>query len=417
MLADDRRLGELGALLLDAGMSVTDVRASMESVSGAALGEHPLEFAALPDMVIVSDRDSGAATVVRSHGGALTFQQAAQANQLVRRATTTPVARGELLDRIDDIRRSQSPPTTWNWALGSALIAGGLALTFRSPWWSILAAIVIGAVVGLVASMLRGENAVAVAPFVAAFLSTVSIGVTASVLGLGPVPLFAVCAPIAILVPGVVITNALLELTATDIVTGASRLVYGLMMLGFMYAGIVAGAAATGLHIDQGSATLIGEIATVTGGSGWHALPGLPLTWIGVALLSIGIGLAFGSGMRLTAFSVVMMSATYSLLIAVTPLVGNVVATGITAAALLVIARILERFTDVPTAVSYQPAWLLLIPGTVGLAALASLNTASAQSICATFVSLCLGTKAGALIADLLTPQRHHRNHAREEKP
>ena len=43
--------------------------------------------------------------------------------------------------------------------------------------------------------------------------------------------MFAVCAPIAIIVPGALITNALLELTARDIITGSARLLYGLSCL------------------------------------------------------------------------------------------------------------------------------------------------------------------------------------------
>ena len=153
--------------------------------------------------------------------------------------------------------------------IGSALISVGLAILFRCPWWAICTTLVVGALVGLLLWALdQIPGSAAVAPFIAALTSTMLVGALAHELGLGPVPLFAVCAPIAVLVPGAMITNALLELTATDIVTGSARLAYGLIILGFMTAGIAAGAALTGLRIDPESAALVGEAASVTGAAG-----------------------------------------------------------------------------------------------------------------------------------------------------
>jgi hypothetical protein len=48
----------------------------------------------------------------------------------------------------------------------------------------------------------------------------------------------------------------------------------------------------------------------------------------------------------------------------------------------------------------FRPAFLLLVPGTVGLVALASLGSSSAESAVLTFVSLCIGVKAGSVVVD-----------------
>ena len=75
-------------------------------------------------------------------------------------------------------------------------------------------------------------------------------------------------------------------------------------------------------------------------------------------------------------------------------------ATGITAGALFVVARSMERLTStVPATVSFQPAFLLLVPGTVGLVALASLDTAALALAPAMFASICIGTKTGAILS------------------
>ncbi|MGB4137682.1 MAG: threonine/serine exporter family protein [Microbacterium sp.] len=397
-------LGELGVLLLDGGTSVTDVRGSLELVRRAVASEDDLEFAVLPEIVWVNRPGTASATTTVMGGGALTFRQAAHASRLVRALQTGTVPLSEVRERIAAIRGISRRMPVLQSLLGATLISVGLAILFRCPWWAIVLSSAVGLVVGvLMEGMMRIRSAAAVAPFLSAFASTLIVGTVAGALDVGAVPLFAVCAPIAILVPGALITNALLELTATDIVTGASRLMYGLIMLAFMAAGVFAGAALTGLRIDSASAALVGETVQLsTDRGGWEALPPLGFAWIGVVLLAIGIGLAFGSGFRLTIVCVVVMLGTYAVLSMLGPLVGSVVATGLAATLLFLAARVLERITlAVPATVSFQPAFLLLVPGTVGLVALASFDAQALASAPMIFLSLCIGTKVGALLADL----------------
>jgi hypothetical protein len=49
--------------------------------------------------------------------------------------------------------------------------------------------------------------------------------------------------------------------------------------------------------------------------------------------------------------------------------------------------------------VTFQPAFLLLVPGTVGLVALSSTSTSALATAGATFASVCIGTQVGALLA------------------
>lgn len=398
-------LGDLGVLLLECGTSVTDVRGSLEQVSQRTVPGTSLEFAILPEMVMVSRPGSASATTtVMGKGEARTFRQSARASRLVHELESGSTALADAPARMASIRATPRRHPGLQNLIGCGLLSLSLAWLFRCPWWAIVLALVVGLLVGgLTMLMMRVRAAAAVAPFVSAFVSTVLVGAVAGWLDLGPVPLFAVCAPIAILVPGALITNALLELTSTDIVTGASRLMYGLIMLAFMAAGVYSGAALTGLRIDSASAALVGEaVRLTTERGGWEALPPLWGAWIAVIVLAIGIGLAFGSGFRLTVVCVVVMTGTYAVLALFSPLVGSVVATGAAAAVLFVAARVLERVTlAIPATVSFQPAFLLLVPGTVGLVALASFDAQALVSAPMMFLSLCIGTKVGALLADL----------------
>ncbi|WCD92324.1 threonine/serine exporter family protein [Microbacterium sp. nov. GSS16] len=398
-------LGDLGVLLLECGTSVTDVRGSLEQVSRRAAPETTLEFAILPEMVMVSRPGAASATTtVIGKGEALTFRQSARASRLVRDLEMGAVPLASAPARMAAIRATPRRMPGAQSVIGCGLLSAALAVLFRCPWWAAALALLVGLLVGgLTLLMMRVRAAAAVAPFVSSFLSTLLVGLVANALELGPVPLFAVCAPVAILVPGALITNALLELTSTDIVTGASRLMYGLIMLAFMAAGLYSGAALTGLRVDSASAALVGEAVHLANESGgWDALPPLWTAWPAVIVLAVGIGLAFGSGFRLTFVCIAAMTGTYAVLAFFSQQVGSVVATGIAAAVLFVAARVLERvMLAVPATVSFQPAFLLLVPGTVGLVSLASFDAQALASAPMMFLSLCIGTKVGALLADL----------------
>lgn len=398
-------LGDLGVLLLECGISVTDVRGSLEQVGRRAAPEAAHEFAILPEMVMVSRPGaSSATTTVIGKGEARTFRQSARASRLVHELESGAVPLAAAPARMASIRATPRHHPGLQSVIGCGLLSLSLAWLYRCPWWAVALALVVGLLVGgLTMLMMRVRAAAAVAPFVSAFLSTLLVGAVAGWLDLGPVPLFAVCAPVAILVPGALITNALLELTSTDIVTGASRLMYGLIMLAFMAAGVYSGAYLTGLRVDSESAALVGEaVQLTTRSSGWEALPPLWSAWGAVIVLAVGIGLAFGSGFRLTLVCVVVMAGTYAVLALFSPWVGSIVAMGVTGAVLFVAARVLERLTiAIPATVSFQPAFLLLVPGTIGLVSLASFDAQALVSAPMMFLSLCIGTKVGALLADL----------------
>jgi uncharacterized membrane protein YjjP (DUF1212 family) len=397
-------LGTLGTLLLDAGSSVTDVRSALEKARDSAGIGPELAVGVLPALVIVSETATGSATIVNAEGVELSSRQAARANRLVLGLESGSIALAEIPARVRAIRAGTRPPAPLPWIAGNALTAAGLAVVFRCPWWAILVTLGVGALVGVIGLLLRRfREAVAIIPFLAAFMSTAVVGIVVAQTGFGHVPLFAVCAPVAVFVPGALITNALLELTAADIVTGASRLVQGVIMLGFMAAGIAAGSALTGLHVDPSSAALVGEVAGVgTDRGGWEAVPSYWVSWVAVVVLALGLGLVFGSGWRLTLVSVAVMVTAYAVLSGTSPLWGSVVATGVTAALLFVATRLLERLVPViPATVSFFPAFLLLVPGTVGLVAVSTLDPVALATPLATFASLCIGTKIGGLLPGL----------------
>lgn len=400
---EETALATMGAMLLEAELSVTDVREALLEMWRASRPDPAPPVAVLPAAVLIGSAGAHPGTamaIVPSQ--ALTIRQGARAIRLAHSVAAGHTRLDEAGPRVRAIRRMRLTHPDLAWVTGSALVSGGLALVFRCPWWAVAAAALVGLLVAVVTAVMgRVRPAAALVPFVAAFLSTTALAAIDAILDLGPIPLFAVCAPFAILVPGALITNALLELTATDIVTGSARLMYGLIVLGFMYIGIVAGSTVAGVHVDPRSASLVGDAINGSAGAGWGVAPPATLAWLGVVGLALGVCIAFGSGVRLALVSVAVMLCTYGLLAVLAPAFGAPVATGMVGAVLFVAARVLERMPlGVPASVMFRPAFLLLVPGTVGLVALASLGSSSAEAAVLTFVSLCIGVKAGSVVVD-----------------
>lgn len=362
----------------------------------------------LPKDVFVVDSATGATTSEQATGAELSMRQTAVANRLVERVVRGLESFDDLPHEIEETRGRIRHYPDLQWIIGTALISTGLAIVFRCPWWAITTSAVVGLIVGSgIVLIRRAPASVAILPFVMSFVSTALVGGIAQLFNLGALPLFAVCAPVAILVPGALITNALLELTATDVVTGASRLVYGVIMLGFMAAGIVSGARLTDSHLDETSASKLTEAPGLIGDLGWQAIPPSWLSWLGVVLLAVGIGAGFGAGFRLSFVALTVMVGVYAALTLVAPIMGDVAATGVIAGVVFIASQAVERRTpEIPSVAFFFPAFLLLVPGTVGLVALTASDTHAMTVALSTFASLCIGVKVGELISAVRLPGR-----------
>lgn len=102
-----RQLGELGAALLDSGVSVTDVATSLDRAA-ARNGVARLDFAVLPELIMITEPYSGSTTVVQSPKQELTFRQAASVNRLAGWVEAGKVTLAEVEPRVARIRAVKS---------------------------------------------------------------------------------------------------------------------------------------------------------------------------------------------------------------------------------------------------------------------------------------------------------------------
>lgn len=302
----------------------------------------------------------------------------------------------EALVRVEAIEREPSPygalMTILAFGLGSAGIArflgGGVAEIAVGGFLGILTG-VIAAVVGRVKRLEQVYEPLAA--FVASFVATTIAAL------LGPyAPSTATLAGIIVLLPGLVLTNAVRELAERHLASGTARLAGAAMVLLGLTFGVALG--------NRAARGLFGAVREV--------VP-LQLPWWTIAIALVAAGLSFvvvlkaerrDAGWIVGASTVSYLFASSSVRIAGADL-------GLFVAAMFggVAASAWGRWRNRPQSVVLVPAILMLVPGSVGFRSLNSLlernviagvQTAFAMVLAATAIS------AGLLLANSMAPGR-----------
>jgi uncharacterized membrane protein YjjB (DUF3815 family) len=116
---------------------------------------------------------------------------------------------------------------------------------------------------------------------------------------------------------------------------------------------------------------------------------------------------------------IVVLLATYGVVALAQTVAAGPVASGIAAAVMLPVLRLLEEFRPSwPAAVTFRPAFWLLVPGSLGLVAISQLTSGGQPSgddllagVVATVVAIAIGVQIGAVLSALvrMSPERVER--------
>jgi len=259
----------------------------------------------------------------------------------------------------------------------------------------VAAAAVFGAIVGLLRSVGRNQSPLQILmPVVAAF-SVSALGALAVKEDLTGPGLRAMVASLVVFLPGAALTTSVLELAAGQMVSGASRLVSGIVQLAFLTFGIVAGIEAVNVPSSvafQGSDDLLGEWAP----------------WLGVLVFAVGVIIANSAPARSFAGLLIVLYAAW-----IGQVLGNAVFGGYVSAftGALVMTPVAWWVSRLPSAMpphaSFLPGFWLLVPGALGLIGLAQLagdaDAAGTQDLINTVVSIfavAIGVLCGTLLLE-----------------
>jgi uncharacterized membrane protein YjjP (DUF1212 family) len=284
--------------------------------------------------------------------------------------------------------------------LAFGVVSGGAARFLGGGWHEIVVSAGIGLVIGALALITSRQRTFSgVFEPLAAFAASLLASATASA-GF-PVSVFlATLSGVIVLIPGLMLTTAMTELSTRHLASGTARFMGALVLLLGIAFGIALGAKTAGLIMGTPHSSAVVDLP------GWTLLLSILVSPLGFAVLLkaeprdvpwiVAAGIVAFAGARVgsNAFGPELGAFLGGLM------------TGIG-------ANWYARITNRPAQIALVPGLLLLVPGSVGLQSLASLLDRDVQVGVETafrMVLIAVSLVAGILIANVVSPRRRLTN-------
>ena len=385
-------LVQVGLAMSAAGDSVDAIDSNLRAITSAYGVEH-VEVAVLPTSLMVA---TGQGTGTQIEIGIpqrppLRFDQVAELYTLVRAASVASISPNAALDRLHAIYR-MAPTFRWPVrTLGHAVLTVGLALLLQPTVGAIGAAAVLGLLVGL-AKLPRLASLALVFPVVVTFAVSVIVFATLERVQIDN-PVRILIPPLVTFLPGAALTIGTVELAAGQMVSGASRLVSGLVQLLLLAFGILAASALFELSPAVLADNPVNRL-------GWWA------PWLGVAVFALGIYLHLSAPASSLPWMLVIMLAAYTGQVAGSAVFGGLLSGFFGALAMTPLALWVETMRHgPPKLITFLPGFWLLVPGAAGLIGVTELlsvdHQLGAQTVVDSFVtvmSIALGVLIGTAV-------------------
>jgi len=349
-------------------------------------------FLLLPNYIQFVGFDRAAGTIVRvvRIDRELRFDQTFMLAELVERVEQGKIGAKDGAAELDRIDRKRPRFPAWVSVTGYATQCAGAALILQSTPLALMAATVLGLLVGALG--LLGRLSVAVGqllPTFSAFLVSLTVFALGRQWQLGQDALQALVSALALFLPGVAITLATVELTTGEAVSGSSRLAAGFTRLAQLAFGIFVAAQVAGLTISDLTLESVNKL-------GWWA------PWAGVAVYAVGVMLYSGPPAWFFPWLLAILFITYSSQLAAGAIFGGYASGFGGGLALMVCGQILsQRPHAPPLAALILPGFWLLVPGSIaliGVAALAANSYSAITVTLASMMSIALGLQTGLLL-------------------
>jgi uncharacterized membrane protein YjjP (DUF1212 family) len=346
----------LGSALTAAGEAVNRIEERLRLVA-TAYGASRLRVSVLPTYLVIAPEPGRPATLepTRALRGTLRLDQTATLFHVVKAAERGEMRPADGIRRILAIVDSRPRFRPIVMVLGHLVLTAGICALLEPTWGDLALAALFGVLVGLLKLVgARWASLEMIMPVCAAFAVAASTFLIAG-WGWADADLRAMVAPLVTFLPGATLTMAVVELSAGQMVTGASRLVTGALQLLLLAFGIIGAAHVVGLSAGDfvssagrplgAWAAPLGVFVVGVGSYLYHCAPPRSLGWLCLVLYAGWLGQYLGSqifGGYLSGFA------------------GAVVMTPV--------AYLVERLPSGPPAlVSFLPAFWMLVPGALSL--------------------------------------------------
>lgn len=391
-------LTELSRALTTAGIAVMSIESILKKIC-QAYGFKAEEVISLPTFLIIkiADDNSKALEVTLQKPGVLPLDQVSRLYELINQAGNAEITPEQGIRRINEIINVKRQHNYIKNILGYALFSTGLGMLFLPTFNGLFFCGALGAIAGLILAYSENKTKLTlVLPVLTAFIvSTVFfLGVKQGIIN-GSLTIMVPA--LAYFIPGAVLSTGMFELAANNLVSGAARLVQGVVILLLLLFGVIVGLQVAGLPEDY----IIANTAT-------------PLYWwapyIGVLIFALGMYLLMCIRNRDMLGVLIVLFTTFLGQQAGNYLLGGLFGAFIGSVIMTMIGTFLERSKlRTPYYVSIIPAFWILVPGALGFISLAALmgqnysfSIASLIQVALTFVAISTGLLIGAVIADPL---------------
>lgn len=386
-----RLLVHLGAAMVATGQPVSDIEAEVHEVA-ASLGHPDAQVAAGPTGVTVN-LASGEPSTFESVQGSLRLDQATEVRGIRYQLLNGSLSLDGAIDQLLALSTRPPPYPGWLANLGWVGITVGIALILQPGATDVAFAAVGGtAVVALARLGGRVRLVATLLPTLAAFVVACLVFAGAQA-GLVDGPLRTLLPPLAVLLPGALLVTAMSELATGHMVAGASRLVFGAVQLLLFTLGIVAAARLFALPPASLTNLRVDDL-------GWWAAP------VGLALITVGIGLMEGPSLRLLPWIALVLVLAFGAQSLGQALSGPVLGSFAGALAASLGASAVEALRPrLPRLVVFLPAFWLLVPGSLGLLSTAQLavqggtSAAALTGVLGVVTAIALGLLVGSAVA------------------
>ncbi len=389
-----------GDALIEAGFDVSDVQSELRQIA-LAHGLPDVEILAMPTVLVISARSgSGLRTGAVATGSVqLRLHQIEALDDVVTQSRRGLDPR-EAVHRIEQIRAEPPPFPPMVQLLGGVLATMGLAVLLGSSWPGMVISGLLGVITGALGLLAQRVPLRYQALVTVTSASIVSLAVfLLARLGWTTDIVPTLIAPLITLLPGALLTTAVIELASGQMISGAGRLAAGTTQLLLLALGIV------------GPALLIGvpelELTTTSPALGTIG------PWLAVAAFGVGIVVNRCARPRSMGWILIVLYVAYGAQVLGGLFLGGVLSAFVGALAMTPVADLVARQRGGPPAiVSFTPAFWILVPGALGLMGVATLiagddaGTTTLITTVVTMIGIALGVLVGRAVSTLIGLRR-----------
>lgn len=386
-----RLLAQVGSAMIAGGAPVNDAEDEVRRLA-ARLGHGQAQVAGYPTWISLSLAPGEPAAIQRIEGG-LRLDQSVAITEVRRDLMGGEADLARALGAIARIRRQPPRYGLWGLGIGNTMAAMGICLIMQPGWRNVAVVGVASLVVlALMVGSARHRLLSALLPTAAALAASLIV-LLAARHGLLHGPLRTLICPIAVLLPGGLLSAGVTELASGSVVSGTARVSQGLTQLLLFALGVVSATTLLGIDVATLTNTRVNEI-------GWWAAP------LGLVAVGVGITLAEAIPWRLAGWSFGVMVATY-----LTQAWGQSLGTPLPVGAFLgaIVAACISICLEaarptVPQFVTFLPSFWLLVPGTLGLMGITTIGVGTGRAdalyqVVVLVAAIALGLLVGSTLA------------------